>query len=84
MPALQVRVLGEGYTPDDEEDSAVAEVANVFVYQVSHAPRTSQHRGGAMHTECTIDIRRPVKGVQVCMAPLRTNGPTVCYGVQSW
>jgi hypothetical protein len=31
---LQVRVLGEGYTPDDEEDSAVAEVANVFVYQV--------------------------------------------------
>jgi hypothetical protein len=31
---IQVRVLGEGYTPDDEEDSAVAEVTAVHVYQV--------------------------------------------------
>lgn len=30
----QVRVLGEGYTPEDEEDSAVAEITNVWVYQV--------------------------------------------------
>lgn len=30
----QVRVLGEGYTPDDEEDSAVSEVSAVSVYQV--------------------------------------------------
>eukprot|EP00983_Pelagomonas_calceolata_P120859 1160744-Pelagomonas_calceolata.AAC.11 len=29
----EVRVLGEGYTPDDEEDSAVATVSNVFIYQ---------------------------------------------------
>lgn len=27
-------MLGEGYTPDDEEDSAVTTVSNVFVYQV--------------------------------------------------
>ncbi len=33
---LQVRVLGEGYTPDDEEDSAVAEVSAVYVYQARY------------------------------------------------
>ena len=27
-------MLGEGYTPDDEEDSAMAAVSNVYVYQV--------------------------------------------------
>ena len=27
-------MLGEGYTPDDEEDSAMATVSNVYVYQV--------------------------------------------------
>mmetsp|Transcript_22656 Transcript_22656/g.57692 ORF Transcript_22656/g.57692 Transcript_22656/m.57692 type:complete len:994 (-) Transcript_22656:539-3520(-) len=35
-PGDKVRVLGEGYTPDDEEDSAVAEVSNVFVYQARY------------------------------------------------
>lgn len=34
LPLLQVRVLGEGYTPEDEEDSAVADITNVWVYQV--------------------------------------------------
>jgi len=31
-----VRVLGEGYTPEDEEDSAVAEVTNLWVYQARY------------------------------------------------
>mmetsp|Transcript_32249 Transcript_32249/g.84013 ORF Transcript_32249/g.84013 Transcript_32249/m.84013 type:complete len:1110 (+) Transcript_32249:169-3498(+) len=35
-PGDQVRVLGEGYTPDDEEDSAVATVSNVFIYQARY------------------------------------------------
>lgn len=35
-PGDQVRVLGEGYTPDDEEDSAVATVTGVFAYQARY------------------------------------------------
>jgi U5 small nuclear ribonucleoprotein component len=33
---LQVKVLGEGYTPEDEEDSSVAEVTAVNVYQARY------------------------------------------------
>ena len=33
---LQVKVLGEGYTPEDEEDSAIAEVTAVNVYQARY------------------------------------------------
>ena len=33
-PGDRVRVLGEGFTPEDEEDSSVAEVGSVWVYQV--------------------------------------------------
>lgn len=32
-PGDPVRVLGEGFTPEDEEDSAVAEVTSVWLYQ---------------------------------------------------
>lgn len=35
-PGDKVRVLGEAYTPEDEEDSAVAEVTNVWVYQARY------------------------------------------------
>mmetsp|Transcript_826 Transcript_826/g.1239 ORF Transcript_826/g.1239 Transcript_826/m.1239 type:complete len:995 (+) Transcript_826:135-3119(+) len=35
-PGDKVRVLGEGYTPDDEEDSAVTEVGSVSVYQARY------------------------------------------------
>ncbi len=35
-PGDKVRVLGEAYTPEDEEDSAVAEVSNVWVYQARY------------------------------------------------
>ena len=31
----RVRVLGEGYTPDDEEDSSVKEITNLWIYQVT-------------------------------------------------
>lgn len=32
-PGDQVRVLGEAYSPDDEEDSTLARVTNVWVFQ---------------------------------------------------
>ncbi|KAK9906659.1 hypothetical protein WJX75_005709 [Coccomyxa subellipsoidea] len=35
-PGDRVRVLGEAYTPEDEEDSAVAEVTRVWVYQARY------------------------------------------------
>lgn len=35
-PGDRVRVLGETYTPEDEEDSTVAEVTNVWVYQARY------------------------------------------------
>ena len=30
----RLRVLGEGYSPDDEEDCVVKEVTNLWIYQV--------------------------------------------------
>lgn len=35
-PGDKVKVLGEGYTPEDEEDSSVAEVSGVNVYQARY------------------------------------------------
>mmetsp|Transcript_18570 Transcript_18570/g.39863 ORF Transcript_18570/g.39863 Transcript_18570/m.39863 type:complete len:988 (-) Transcript_18570:519-3482(-) len=35
-PGDRVKVLGESYTPDDEEDSTVAEVSAVYVYQARY------------------------------------------------
>ena len=32
----QVRVLGEAFTPEDEEDSSVGEVSAVWVYQARY------------------------------------------------
>lgn len=31
-----MRVLGEGFTPEDEEDSALAEVSKVWAYQARY------------------------------------------------
>lgn len=44
-PGDRVRILGESYTPDDEEDSVVAEVSDVWVYQARY--RTAVSRAGA-------------------------------------
>ena len=32
-PGDRVRVLGEAYTPEDEEDSSLSKITNVWVYQ---------------------------------------------------
>ena len=37
----RVRVLGEGYSPDDEEDCVVKEITNLWIYQVR--PRACEH-----------------------------------------
>ena len=43
----QVRVLGETYTPEDEEDSTVAEVSNVWVYQARYRVPLPKATAGA-------------------------------------
>jgi hypothetical protein len=35
-PRTQVRILGEAYTPDDEEDSAAGAVSAVYAYQARY------------------------------------------------
>jgi hypothetical protein len=35
-PVCQVRVLGESFTPDDEEDSGEARVSNVWLYNARY------------------------------------------------
>ncbi|KAI8471075.1 MAG: elongation factor EF-Tu-like protein [Monoraphidium minutum] len=45
-PGDRVRVLGEGYTPEDEEDSALAEITNVWVYQARYRLPVSKATAG--------------------------------------
>lgn len=47
-PGDRVRVLGEAYTPEDEEDSAVAEVTRVWVYQARYRIPLSKALAGAL------------------------------------
>ncbi len=43
----QVRVLGEGFTPEDEEDSAAAEVSKVWAYQARYRVPLAKATAGA-------------------------------------
>ena len=49
-PGDRVRVLGEGYTPEDEEDSAVSEVSAVSVYQARYRVQVSKETRVCSHT----------------------------------
>ena len=44
----RVRVLGETFTPDDEEDSSVAEVSAVWVYQARYRIPVPRAYAGAI------------------------------------
>ena len=47
-PGDKVRVLGEAYSPDDEEDSTLAKITNVWVYQAQYrTPVTKAPAGGS-------------------------------------
>lgn len=45
-PGDSVRVLGEAYTPEDEEDSTRAKVSNVWVYQAHYRTAVSKATAG--------------------------------------
>ena len=44
-------MLGEAYTPEDEEDSAVAEVSNVWVYQARYRIPLTKALAGVLNPE---------------------------------
>ncbi len=46
----QVRVLGEGFTPEDEEDSAAAEVSKVWAYQARYRVPLAKATAGTSST----------------------------------
>jgi len=58
-PGDKVRVLGEAYTPEDEEDSAVAEVSNVWVYQARYRiPLTKGVAGELRLSPCWASVEQ--------------------------
>lgn len=42
----RVRVLGEAYTPEDEEDSTLAKISNVWVYQAHYRTAITKAAAG--------------------------------------
>ena len=52
----QVRVLGESYTPDDEEDSALAEVTAVWLYQARYRVPLERAIAGALNANPIRDL----------------------------
>lgn len=55
-PGDRVRVLGEAYTPEDEEDSAVAEVTKVWVYQARYRIPLTKALAGAPQEHTPSDV----------------------------
>jgi U5 small nuclear ribonucleoprotein component len=55
---MQVRVLGEAYTPDDEEDSAVAGITAVWAYQARYRIPLSKAIAG--------EFRAATEAVSLC------------------
>lgn len=49
-PGDRVRVLGEAYTPEDEEDSSLATITNVWVYQARYRIPVSKAVAGVAPT----------------------------------
>ena len=53
-PGDSVRVLGEAYTPDDEEDSAVATISAVWAYQARYRVPLTKAVAGVPHSPAVL------------------------------
>lgn len=53
-PGDKVRVLGEAYTPDDEEDSVVTEVTSVWAYQARYRVPLTRATAGMPLQMCPV------------------------------
>jgi translation elongation factor EF-G len=82
-PGDRVRVLGEAYTPEDEEDSAVAEVSSVWVYQARYRIPLTKALAGmcplpgvcrlvCANDACTVSSRFLYPCLNVLQCPLET------------
>lgn len=77
-PGQRVKVLGEGYTPEDEEDSASATVTNVWIYQARYRIPISRGVAGRVPDSCFFPGRVP----DSCFFPGRVPGlrlPLRCF-----
>lgn len=50
----KVRVLGQSYTPDDEEDSAVAQVSKVWVFMGRYRIPVTKAMAGALQPDFSV------------------------------
>ena len=57
-PGDRVRILGETYTPEDEEDSTLATVSNVWVYQARYRIPVSKAAAGGSLAEAMFPCLR--------------------------
>ena len=69
---MQVRVLGEGFTPEDEEDSALAEVSKVWAYQARYRVPLTKATAG---TRKPISLTCPLCIMCIC----HCSRPTSCF-----
>lgn len=51
----RVRILGEAYSPDDEEDSTLAKITNVWVYQAHYRTPITKAAAGKQVAPCRCD-----------------------------
>ena len=91
---MQVRVLGEGFTPEDEEDSASAEVSRVWAYQARYRVPLGKAVAGlpSINNPCSSPPPRPPLAFRnraclanhsfICSLPmLCTNSPDFSYAL---
>ena len=76
-PAAQVRVLGEAYTPEDEEDSSVAEITAVWAYQARYRiPLTKAIAGAQVRMTATAFLDLYSVNIRLIMhGTMRTRHP---------
>jgi hypothetical protein len=84
----QVRVLGEAYTPDDEEDSAAATVGGVFAYQARYRVPLNKAVAGNWVLLEGVDATSEQRCAAACAAASRTPAPAWApsygRGRQTW
>lgn len=65
-----VRVLGQSYTPDDEEDSAVAQVSKVWVFMGRYRIPVTKAMAGVVIPFCSaFSLRLPFSAIRCDTLP---------------
>lgn len=75
-------MLGEGFTPEDEEDSAAAEVSKVWAYQARYRVPLAKAVAGLPCSTNNSDVLLCFAVVLCCSGLLMTPCPVAC--TQNW